>query len=115
KVKIIKEMTKKQEAMISVYREKFLNIGLSTEPGNKELAKEAISDCYRLLGKEKPKYFFWFDSPMAAIIAANFLSMDFKGGQLRDQLRDQLWDQLRGQLRDQLEDQLRGQLRGQLW
>src|SRR6185312_7661449 len=125
RMKKIESLTKEKESLISKYREEFLKIGLSTKPGNKEKAKEAIFECYKILGKEKPKYFLWFDSPMAAILAANFLQQDFKGGQLRDQLVGQLvgqlWGQLRGQLAgqlagqlvDQLGNQLRGQLRGQ--
>src|SRR6185312_11976 len=118
RMKKIESLTKEKESLISKYREEFLKIGLSTKPGNKEKAKEAIFECYKILGKEKPKYFLWFDSPMAAILAANFLQQDFKGGQLRDQLvgqlRGQLAGQLAGQLVDQLGNQLGNQLRGQL-
>ena len=101
----ITELTKEQELLIPKYREEFLNIGLSTELGNKDIAKENIFKMYEVLGQKRPEYFFWFDSPIAAILAANFLSIDFKGDQLWDQLGGQLRDQLRGQLWDQLGDQ----------
>ncbi|GAB4351402.1 MAG: hypothetical protein Kow0026_08440 [Oricola sp.] len=120
-------LTPEQEAMITVLREKWRAIGLSTERIDEAEAKQAIRDLYEAAGMKAPSLILAAQSPMQALLMRGVM-MDTKswgelGGQLWDQLRGelrgQLWDQLWDQLRDQLWDQLRGQLwdqlGGQLW
>lgn len=37
---MVTKLTKEQEDLISVYRDEFLKIGLSTEPGDKDITRQ---------------------------------------------------------------------------
>ena len=49
-----------------VYAQKWIDIGLSTEPANREVAEEGLRKAYEAANLEQPKEVIWFDSPMAA-------------------------------------------------
>lgn len=75
----INELTPEQEAKIPEYRERFLKIGLSTEPTDKAKAEEAIRRSYAYLHKTDQKMcvpnpqFVWADSPkLGAKLAAQY-------------------------------------------
>lgn len=71
---MIREITTEQENLISVYREKWRNIALSTERIERETASEVIERAYALVGKKKPKIIFC-DSPHDyALKVSEFLS-----------------------------------------
>lgn len=63
----INELTEQQEAMLSVYRQKWLDIGLSTEPVDFEKSVELIKKHYADCGLGEPKSFHLVDSPAAAV------------------------------------------------
>ena len=65
--KKIEKLTPEQEAMLDVYRDDWLKIGLSTEPLNFEKAKAATIQSYELAGLTPPTDFYVADSPMHAI------------------------------------------------
>lgn len=62
----IESLTKEQEALIPIYRERYLQIGLSTTPTNRTKAEDAITRSYKYL-KLAPPRFIWADSPFAGI------------------------------------------------
>lgn len=60
----IDKLTPEQEALIPIYRDKWIKIGLSTEPTNRKRA-ESVIPAYYAAGKLKaPKYIVWAKSPM---------------------------------------------------
>jgi hypothetical protein len=61
----IDKLTPEQEALIPVYREKWRQIALSTEPIDHQKAVEAVKEAYVMLGQPEPEIVF-FDSPHAA-------------------------------------------------
>ena len=61
---LIEKLTPEQEALIPVYREKWRSIALSTEPIDRQKAREAVKAAYKLIGKQEPEIIF-FDSPYA--------------------------------------------------
>jgi len=63
----IESLTANQEARFVEYIDKWLSIGLSTEPVDFENAKTAACLAYRLAGLEEPKNFHITDSPIDAI------------------------------------------------
>jgi hypothetical protein len=65
--KKIESLTADQEARFVEYIDKWLSIGLSTEPVDFENAKKAACLSYRLAGLEEPKNFHITDSPIDAI------------------------------------------------
>jgi len=69
----IETLTTDQEAMLSVYRDKWLKIGLSIDPLDFEKAKAAAKKCYSSAELEEPKYFYKFKSPLSAAVGAYIL------------------------------------------
>lgn len=65
--KKIDSLTKEQEDQIPLFRDKWIQIGLSTEPLNLESAKKAAINAYELAGLAPPKNFFTAKSPLDAI------------------------------------------------
>ena len=63
---MIEQLTAEQEAMLPVYRDKWLKIGLSCEPLDFEAAKKAASKAYEAAGLEPPVKFYKFRSPLEA-------------------------------------------------
>ena len=64
---MIESLTPEQEAQIEVYRDKWLKIGLSTEPLNFEAAKAAMIKAYAAADLKAPDQYLVADSPMHAI------------------------------------------------
>jgi len=65
--KRIAKLTAKQEALLPVYRDKWLEIGLSTTPLDFEKAKIAVCSAYEYAGLSKPTKFYTAKSPVDAI------------------------------------------------
>ena len=63
--KLITKLTPEQKGLISVYREKWQKIALSTQPINRQKTAEAIQLAYSLMGDPNPEIVF-SDSPYAA-------------------------------------------------
>lgn len=66
KKKIIDSLTPEQEGLLEVYYERWLAIGMSTEPTDFEAAKKALILVYTAAGQEPPKEILHFTNPMAA-------------------------------------------------
>jgi hypothetical protein len=112
--KLIKELDKDTWQRVYAAREEWRRFGLCTEPADRPTTEAVISDFYRRLGKEPPK-FIWFDGPLAACVLSPIVMMFLgQAEQLRSQLDSQLYSQLRSQLRSQLSSQLYSQLSSQL-
>jgi hypothetical protein len=63
-------LTKSQVSKLKVYREKWLKIGLCTDPIDFELAKKAICCAYKCAGLKTPKHFYYAASPLEGIEVA---------------------------------------------
>lgn len=122
----IEKLTPEQEAMIPAFRQQWLEVGLSTEPVDRQASTEAVQNLYRAAGWGEPNVLH-FDSPAQCVLAIHSLRESGLEDQFEDQIEDsftyQLDDQfscqleyeLRRKLNDQLGKPLRQQLRGQLW
>jgi hypothetical protein len=62
----IEKLTAEQEAMIPVYRDKWIKIGTSCDPCNLEESKKYAKMAYNAAGLKCPDKFYLVDSPMAA-------------------------------------------------
>jgi len=58
-------LTPEQQELLAKYRMDYFNIGWGKTPTDRPTAEKAISDLYRLLKKDPPK-FQWFESPAGA-------------------------------------------------
>jgi hypothetical protein len=75
KTKMIEKLTPEQEAQLDNYRDKWIKIGLSTEPLNVEAAKDAARRSYKEAGLECPEQFYIVKSPHEAIVAIHLLKI----------------------------------------
>ena len=122
------QLTPEQEALIPVYREKWLKIALSTERIDREKAAEVIKDLYASLNREEPKIIF-YESPYSALCSAEVNQMRCSlrreldkqstpisslWDQIRHQIAENIWDQLAEDLNDPLEFQVHGELQDKL-
>lgn len=62
-----------QRAQLPVYRDKWLEIGLSTQPADRKAAEAGMIEAYKAAGLEPPKQFLWLGSPFAGNLAATKL------------------------------------------
>lgn len=69
KNKKIDKLTAEQEALMPAYRDKWIGIGLSTDPlpDNKEVIESTIRTLYRNAMLQEPKSFHYVSSPRAAV------------------------------------------------
>ena len=61
----ITRLTPEQEARFGEFRDKWLAIGLSTEPADRPAAETAIVQAYRSAGLEPPRSIVWCGSPLS--------------------------------------------------
>lgn len=66
----IEKLIPEMEAAIPVYKERWINIGLCTDPADRPRAEKAIVKMYESGGLEPPKEIVWTESPGALIAAA---------------------------------------------
>ncbi len=116
---MIKELTAKQEAALPRYVDKWLKIGLSTDPCNFEESKKAAILAYKAAGLKPPKKFYLFDCPISATIRTQQLSLSDSvwvpvWDQVKSQAEDQVWDQVSSRVRSQICDQVEAQVRNQI-
>jgi hypothetical protein len=62
----ITKLTSEQEAKLPEYRDKWISIGLSTEPVTDEEMKTALAEAYTCAGLKPPETYEIFDDPLSA-------------------------------------------------
>ena len=85
----INKLTAEQASSLVTCREKWLKIGLSTQPINRYAAKSAVCAAYISAGLPPPSKFVFKDNPHAGAIAAAKISGD-------ENINDQLYKAIRG-------------------
>jgi hypothetical protein len=112
--KKITKLTDEQESRFSEWSQKWIDIGLSTEPADFDKATEAALKAYELCNLNKPMVVLRMSSPYAATIGGTmawmYLKELSKKFDLKAQVRDQVWDQVGDQVWDQVWDQVRDQV-----
>jgi uncharacterized protein DUF6745 len=95
--------------------DKWVKVGLSTEPANWAKAEEAARSCYRITGLAQPAVVLRLGSPFAAtyggILAVGLLGRS----QVEAQVRSQVESQVRSQVELQLASQVLSQIKSQVW
>ncbi len=115
--KKIEKLTPEQESRFIEFRDKWLKIGLCTEPANRPLAEDALIRSYKLAGLTPPKQIIWTTSPLAGALVVHFLKDEkfmkelFKkikadakptklGDGVRASVRDSVWASVGDSVRD---------------
>ncbi len=63
----------KQDTSLASVRSEWLNLGLSTEPADRERAERAVKTAYSAVNLPPPPALFWVPSPFAGTIAAQLV------------------------------------------
>lgn len=114
--KRIESLDSQQAAVLAEYRDRWLRIGLDTNPANRAEAEAAVRLAYECGGLPPPKIVVWLRSPLeGAIGAAMFASLKASGRAARAQVGAQVWDQVGAQVGAQVWAQVRAQVRDQVW
>ena len=113
----IEKLTKEQESKLEAYKNKWLDIGLSTDRIDHKLATPIINDFYeKVLEKKKPKAIIILKSPIEAWFGVCLISQveNLVSTQVQDKVQKQIRNQIRNQVRDQVRDKVRDQAWGQV-
>ena len=90
----LNRLTAEQEAILLAIRDKWLSIGLSTEPADRKRAEAGVALAYQAAGMKPPSLVIWLRSPLEGAYGATLLK--------EDQVKDQVWAQVKDQVRDQV-------------
>jgi len=118
---LIENLTPEQEALLPVYRDKWLKIGLSTEPLDFEKAKKAAVVAYKKAGLSPPGRFAHCQSPLSGAIMAAILKdkRDSVRASFRSSIWDSVWDSVGASVwasvRDSVWDSVRASVRASIW
>lgn len=74
--KVIEKLTPAQEALLPVYRDKWIKIGLDTTPCDRPACEAAVKLAYEKADQKPPSRVVWLRSPLAGAIAADMLAND---------------------------------------
>ena len=120
----IEHLTDAQKAAMTGHVQKWLNIGLSTQPADRPKAEAGIRNAYQAAGLTPPRIYIWLNSPYAGAHGAALLThhwdqvRDQVGAQVGAQVRDQVWAQVGAQVwaqvGAQVGDQVWAQVRAQV-
>src|SRR3990172_1197929 len=117
-----KTLTPERISRMPEFVDKWLGIGLSTAPVDRERGKHGIWAAYQAAGLPPPKIIIWLDSPFALCFGkamTETIINDQVGAQVWDQVGNQVWAQVGNQIWDQVWaqvwDQVGAQVRDQIW
>ncbi len=124
-MKKLESLSKKQEARLDEFRDKWLELGLSTKPADHPKAEDAIRRAYQVAGHQPPEFIIWMKNPCDAVLAHALIlewvsigvvqkKIMLEGAQVRDQVSDQVSAQVRDQVRAQVSDQVSAQVSAQV-
>ncbi len=109
----LEKLTKAQAKRIPEFREKWLRLGLSTEPADRPKAEASVDEAYRAAGLTPPTLKLWLRSPPEGAIAAAMLA-NGKLKPLLAQVGAQVGAQIGAQVYAQVGAQVYAQVRAQV-
>ena len=102
----IYSLTPHQKERMKFYRDKWMAIGLSTEPANRKEAERGIDEIYRIAGLKEPKK-VWCMSPLSSGLT-RYSVMNIKevkvGKNVGDSVGDSVWDSVGASVGDSVRD-----------
>src|SRR3990167_9375898 len=118
----IQRLTADQKAQMAIYRDRWLQIGLSTEPANRKAAETAIMQAYAVAGLKAPAL-VWCGSPLSqGLTRAIVLYVQFRdsvGASVRDSVwasvRDGVWAGVGASVGDSVWDSVGASVRDSVW
>lgn len=117
--KKITKITKEQSARFDEWRDRWIAIGLSTEPADFDAAERAALALYDLCKLKRPRVVLRMGSPFGATLGGAVAVLMLGNKKVGSQVWSQVWSQVKSQVRSQVRSQVgaatlnyRG---GQLW
>jgi hypothetical protein len=120
-MKKITSISKEQIASFKEWSDKWIEIGLSNEPADFDMATEAALKAYKLCNLEKPMVILHMGSPMAATLGGAIAWSMLKsigvqvGSQVWSQVESQVGSQVWSQVESQVWNQVGSQVESQVW
>ncbi len=114
----ITSITKAQAARFPEWVEKYIQLGLSTEPADFDAATAAALRAYELCNLGKPMVVLRMGSPYAATVGgciAWAMLREIAGNKVGSQVRSQVGSQVRSQVGSQVWSQVGSQVWSQVW
>ena len=105
----IEKLTKEQESMMEVYRDRWTSIGLSTDPTDRKRAENGIVLAY-LVANLKPPKIVWCGSPLSNSLTRAYFDARRKVGvwaSVRASVWDSVWDSVRASVGDSVRASVR--------
>jgi hypothetical protein len=121
--RVITELTPEQVARMAEYRDRWIQIGLSTEPACREKAEKAICAIYQSGGLRPPRKIVWCGSPLSqgltrAVMLNNSVRASVRasvGASVRDNVRDRVWNSARDNVWGSVRDNVRDSVWNNVW
>ena len=107
--KQITKLTQEQIDRIPEWVDKWIQIGLSTEPADFDAAIDAGLKIYDACGLDRPQVVLRARSPIECVYAGEFASALFST-KTKDQVAEQVWDQVGDQVGSKVADQVAEQV-----
>ena len=117
----IDTMTAEQAARMPEFAQRWIDIGLSTEPADFDRATDAALRAYQLCNLERPMVILRMSSPYGATLGGILAWVLLRGlarscgPQVGAQVGDQVWAQVRDQVRAQVWAQVGDPVWDQVW
>lgn len=113
--KKITTLTDAQMARMPEWVDKWVAIGLSTEPANFEEAEKGVRGCYESAGLAQPTVVLRMSSPYGAVVGGAMAVLLLGGKNLRSQVDSQIWSQVEAQVQSQIGSQVESQVWAPVW
>ena len=113
----IEKLTKEQESMMEVYRDRWTSIGLSTDPTDRKRAENGIVLAY-LVANLKPPKIVWCGSPLSNSLTRAYFDARRKVGvwaSVRASVWDSVWDSVRASVRASVGDSVWASVGDSVW
>ena len=112
---MIDKLTDKQITKMAEWRDKWITIGLSTEPADRRAAENAMQKIYRCGGLHTPSRLVWCGSPLSMSLTHAILKTNSVGDSVRASVGDSVWDSVGVSVRDSVGDSVRASVRDSVW
>ena len=115
----IKSLTAEQESRMSEFRNKWIRVGLSTAPADRQRAEAAIRKSYILGGVPEPRKIVWCGSPFSQGITRSIILdkkiIDSVRASVGASVRASVWDSVRDSVRASVWDSVGASVRDSVW
>ena len=110
----IEKLTPEQEARFAEFRDKWIRIGLCTDPADRKMAEEGIIEAYRIAGFQPPKI-AWCSSPMAMGLTRAVVLESMKDKLAGKKIKNSVWDSVGDSVRASVGDSVEDSVEDSVW